>query len=178
MSTPSSRAIRRTEGAAGATGISGAAGSAAALAPRLIATTFSGPAAVRTAPGLSDVWRFWPSTCCSSPGSSSGTFAAELAATAGACGGGVAALRLGRRLACRLRLVGRGGAVVNREDRLADLDLVAGLDLDFLDPPGHRRRHLDGRLVGFELDDRLVFLDHVAGLDEHAQHVARRDVFT
>ena len=65
MSTPSSRAIRRTDGAAGATGSSGAAGSAAGRAPRLIATTFSG--------------RFCPATCGSSPGP---TFSTELAATA------------------------------------------------------------------------------------------------
>ena len=41
---------------------------------------------------------------------------------------------------------------------------------------GDRRGHFDRRLVGFELEDRLIFGDRVARLDQHAQHVAARDV--
>jgi hypothetical protein len=66
--------------------------------------------------------------------------------------------------------------IFDGQNGLANLDLVAGLDLDVLDLSGHRRRHLDGRLVGLELQDRLIFDQRVARFDEHAQHVAGRDV--
>ena len=57
---------------------------------------------------------------------------------------------------------------------LADLDLVARLDLDVLDDAGDRRRHLDRRLVGLELEDRLILGDRVAGLHQHAERRRRR----
>ncbi len=160
MSTPSSRAMRRTDGAAGATGSSGAAGSAAGRAPRLMSTTFSGPG--RGAHRARLVGRLAASRlrrAARVPASSSGTFAAVIGARPRAACAGGAARRLGSTGAAagRLRLVGRRSAVVDGEDRLADLHLVAGLDLDFLDPAGHRRRHLDRRLVGLELEDRLIF---------------------
>src|SRR5450830_1564124 len=44
-------------------------------------------------------------------------------------------------------------------------DLVAHLDLDFLDHAGLRRRNLHRRLVRFHGDQRLVHLDRVADLD-------------
>src|SRR5690606_14217529 len=61
-------------------------------------------------------------------------------------------------------LVGRaltGGCLVDDDDDLADGGLVTGLDANVCHAPAYRRRHLDGGLVGFELHDRLVFLDHV-----------------
>ena len=76
----------------------------------------------------------------------------------------------------RLRRGGCAGAFVVAEDRLADLDLVAGLDLDLFDRAGDRRRHFDRRLVGFELEDRLILGDRVARLDQDAQDVAGVDV--
>src|SRR6185436_15688750 len=78
----------------------------------------------------------------------------------------------------RLRFAFRfgGAAIVDRENRLADLDLVAFLDLDLLHLAGDRRGDLDGRLVGLELEHRLVFLDRVAGFDEDAKDVAGRNV--
>ena len=88
--------------------------------------------------------------------------------------GGCGALRLGA-AAWRRCCLGRAGAARSSstaQDRLADLHLVAGLDLDLLDLPGHRRRHFDRGLVGLELEDRLILRDRVARLDEDAQHVA------
>ena len=74
--------------------------------------------------------------------------------------------RLRRRLPSRAptsaasaRRFARSAAVLDAQDRLADLDLVAGLDLDLLHLAGDRRRHFDRRLVGFELEDRLIFRD-------------------
>src|SRR5258706_277103 len=71
-----------------------------------------------------------------------------------------------------------GALVVNGEDRLSHFDFVACLDLDFLDFAGDRRGHFDRRLVGFELEDRLILGDGVARLHEHAQDVAAGDVLT
>src|SRR5581483_2603310 len=87
-------------------------------------------------------------------------------------------LRRGGRRLRRLRRGGRRGraAFVHRQDRLADLHLLAGLHLDVLHLAGDRRGHFDGRLVGLELEDRLILLQRVARFDEHAQHVAGRDV--
>ena len=62
------------------------------------------------------------------------------------------------------------------QDDRADLDLVALLDPDFLDGAGDRRRHLDGGLVGLELEHRLIAGDGVADVDHHAHHVAAGDV--
>ena len=61
----------------------------------------------------------------------------------------------GRALRAFLR---RRRAVVERQHDLADLDPLALLDPHFLDRAAHRRGHLDGRLVGLELEDRLIFL--------------------
>ena len=63
----------------------------------------------------------------------------------------------GRRPFVGSRFVGRRrAAVVDDQHDLTGLDLVAGLDLDFLDGAVDARRHFDGRLVGFELQHRLV----------------------
>ena len=80
---------------------------------------------------------------------------------------------------------GRFGAVLGfaarrrpRHVRIAwpTLTLSPALTLIVLHLAGDRRGHFDGRLVGFELEDRLVLRERVARLDQHAQHVARRDV--
>ena len=91
--------------------------------------------------------------------------------------------RLGRRGLLRLGLPSAAAGavaagVVHRQDHRADLDLVALLDLDFLDDAGNRGGHFDRGLVGLELEDRLIVRDRVADLHEHAGHVALRDVFT
>ena len=77
----------------------------------------------------------------------------------------------------RARRGGRGAVagarLLDHQHRLARLHLVAGLDPHFLDPAGHGRRHFERRLVGFELQHRLIGGEHVAGLHHHAEHVAR-----
>ena len=78
-------------------------------------------------------------------------------------------LRRRRRRRCRRR-------VVHGQDDGADLDLVALLDLDLLDDAGDRRGHFDRRLVGLELEHRLIARDRVADLDQHAGDVAAGDV--
>ena len=45
-------------------------------------------------------------------------------------------------------------------------DLVADLDLQFRHHAGHRGRHIHGRLVGLQGDQRILGLDHVADLDQ------------
>ena len=72
-------------------------------------------------------------------------------------------LRASRAFGASAFLPGGPGAVVHGQDDLADLDLVARLDPDFADRCRRRGRHFDGRLVGLELEDRLVLRDRVAG---------------
>ena len=67
-------------------------------------------------------------------------------------------------------------ATVDREHHLADVDLLSLLDLHLFHRAGDRRGNFDGRLVGLELENRLVFGDRVPGLDQHPDDVARRDV--
>ena len=76
------------------------------------------------------------------------------------------ALWLGR----LIRLGGRQAAIrilagfFDGENRLSDLHFVASLDLDLLDLTRHRRRHLDRRLVGLELEDGLILASVSPGL--------------
>src|SRR5205085_8932935 len=56
---------------------------------------------------------------------------------------------------------------VEEEDGRASRDLVAHLYLELLDHAGGRRGNLHRRLVGFQRDERLLFRDGVARLDEH-----------
>ena len=63
-----------------------------------------------------------------------------------------------------LRLGGGASAAASSTTRidLAHLHLVTGVDAHLPDDAAHRRGHLDCRLVGFELEDRLVALQRVA----------------
>ena len=197
MSTPSSRAIRRTDGAAGAGGASGAGG--LGRRPRAAADVDDVGAARVAAGGLRPDRRILHAGLVRLrrpildldvglplPRSTS-TFSALPSRRALAVGLRAVGFRRfagrRRRFGLRRRRLRRGacgaacaGAVVDAEDRLADLDLVAGLDLDLLDGAGDRRRHFDRRLVGFELEDRLFLGDRVARLHQHAQDVAGLDV--
>ena len=47
----------------------------------------------------------------------------------------------------------------------ADRALLAQFAVDRDDGAGDRRRQLDGRLVGHDVDERVVLADHLAGLD-------------
>ncbi len=100
-----------------------------------------------------------------------------LTQSAGCCRGLGRPRRL-RLLVARLRrvcLLG-GRAVGNGEHDLPDLHFLARFDAHFSDGTGDARRHFDGGLVGLELEDRLIFLDGVSRLDQHADDVARGDV--
>ena len=70
------------------------------------------------------------------------------------------------------------GAILDAQHHLADLDLVAGFHVDRGHASGDGGRHLDRRFVGFELENRLIFGDGVAGFDENAQDVTCGDVLT
>src|SRR5205085_2123221 len=88
--------------------------------------------------------------------------------------GGRRRVRVGLRgLARRRRAIAADG-----EDHLPDLHFLARLDLDIADRAVDRRRHFDRRLVGLELEYRLIDLDGVAALHQHAQHIAAVNVFT
>ena len=155
MSTPISRASRRTAGDAGAARPSARARRGAALAPA------RGSAACLPLSGVD----------AAAPASAR-TFGRRRCRSA-------APRRLvpARAPALRARPAGAAAAaappplpdagVVHGQDDRADLDLVALLDPDFLDDAGDRRRHLDGGLVGLELEDRLLARDRVADLDQH-----------
>ena len=65
---------------------------------------------------------------------------------------------------------------VDGQDRLPDRDPVARLHLDIDHQAGYRRRHFNRGLVGLEFENRLLLRDHLARLDQHTQHVARRNV--
>ena len=173
MSTPSSRAVRRVDGAAGTrppplgNGRAGADAAAAgrAGAPRPMSTTFDGVMSrvfARRRLGARQIL---------------------------VLGGG----RIGRLLGlpralglaprpCRVLGSGgwpeRGAALVHGQHHLPDLHLVARLDLEFLDDAGDAGGHLDRRLVGLELEDRLVLLQRVARLHQQAHDVAAGDTLT
>ena len=65
---------------------------------------------------------------------------------------------------------------LDHENRLPDFDLVPGFDFRFFDDAVHRRRDFDRGFVGFELEDRLVFLDRVAGLHHDPKNISTLDV--
>ncbi len=73
---------------------------------------------------------------------------------------------------------GFGLSAVDGEDDLADFDLVALFDFDFLHGSAHRRRHLDDGLVGFKFHDRLTSADGGSGRNHEAHEVALFDVFS
>src|ERR1700736_5874300 len=91
--------------------------------------------------------------------SDGGAFAAAAAAT-GAAGGGLGG--------GGSRLGGGSRAIADLSEQRADRDRLAILGGDFAEDPRRRRRHLDGDLVGLELDQGLVHRHGVAGLLEPA----------
>jgi hypothetical protein len=82
----------------------------------------------------------------------------------------------GRRCALLSRSITADGGVVHGEDHGADLDLVAFLDVDFLDRARDSGRHLDGGLVGLQFQHWLIAGDRVARIDHHTHDVAAGDV--
>src|SRR5256885_12071268 len=67
---------------------------------------------------------------------------------------------------------------IERQDRLAHLQLLALFYVDLADCPAARTWHFDGRLVRLQFDDGLVLLDVIARLDQQLHQVSGGDVFT
>src|SRR6185503_5022150 len=76
-------------------------------------------------------------------------------------------------------LLARGYAgLAELDEHLADLHRLAGLDVDLLDAPRHRRGKFNGRLVGLDLEQRGVLADHVALAYVHLADLGLRQSFT
>ena len=67
---------------------------------------------------------------------------------------------------------------IHREDHLSNFDLLALFHADLLHRPAHRRRHLDHRLVGFQLHDRLARVHFGSRLYHQAHEIALRNIFS
>ena len=63
-----------------------------------------------------------------------------------------------------------------REDDLADFDLVAFFDLDLFHDSADRGRNFDDGFVGLEFHHRLTFGDLRSGSDHQAHQIALIDV--
>ena len=72
----------------------------------------------------------------------------------------------------RLGLGGSDLAVADDDEGSADRHELALLHEDAGHLPAGGRGDLDGRLVGLDLDERVVFVDHLADLDEPAGDLA------
>jgi len=84
---------------------------------------------------------------------------------------------------CRCRRWGRfldgwGFACLDFEDGLPDGDGVALLDENSGDGAVYGGGHLNDGLVGFKLDNGLVFGEEIADIDKDADHIATFDVFS
>ena len=75
-------------------------------------------------------------------------------------------------------LDGWGFTRLDFEDGLPDSDGVALLDENSGDSAIYGRRHLNDGLVGFKLDDSLIFGEVVADIDEDADYIAAFNVFS
>ena len=159
MSTPISRANRRTEGAAGTrwpgSDSSGSGAATAGAAAVTGAATSTGSAAAAGAAGSAGGTEATGSVpSCAAPACSAG------AAAAGAAGSG----RSSTLRRCQ------------REHELPGRHLVAFLYVNLLYYAGHRRRHFDRGLVRLHLDDRIAFGDGVS--DGHNHLDDRRGIHT
>ena len=56
--------------------------------------------------------------------------------------------------------------------------MVTLVHVNGIDPPAHRRRHFDDRLVSLELDDGLVFGQGIAHRDEEIDDLAGLDILS
>ena len=59
--------------------------------------------------------------------------------------------------------------VVERDEHVPNLDALARPNVNASHAPAERRRNLDGRLVGLDLEQRRVFGEHIALVDENLQ---------
>ena len=69
------------------------------------------------------------------------------------------------------------GFGLQREQRLAHVDRITLLHMDFGDRAGVRAGEFDNRLFGFEFDDALVGGDLLALMDQDVDDVGGGDVF-
>jgi len=67
-------------------------------------------------------------------------------------------------------------AIFHGKDHLADLDLLSLFNANLFHRAGHRRRHLNHRLVGFQFHHRLAFSHVRAGRNHQPHQVALIDV--
>src|SRR5690606_27293179 len=192
IGTRSTSPQRVKSGSGGAAGTAAAAGPAGAAAARRTSSAemrprMPDPCTLRMSTPSSRASRLtdgaagtsWPS-----PPSAAGAGAAAGLSGAGAAGAGagrsaaagagasrLAGLRGRRRRRCRLVRA----PLLHPDQHRADRGLVALGDVHLLDDARHGRGDLDDGLVGLELDERLVLLDLVAGLDQHADDGAGLD---
>jgi hypothetical protein len=59
--------------------------------------------------------------------------------------------------------------VVERDEHVPNLDALARPNVNASHAPAERGRNLDGRLVGLDLEQRRVFGEHIALVDENLQ---------
>ncbi len=88
-------------------------------------------------------------------------------------GRGLGGFRLGGRGRGRRSSGGRRGGLFADFDQGHELalgEVVADLDLDFLDDTGHRGRHFHRGLVRFQRHQTLVFLDGISNGDQHLDY--------
>ena len=72
----------------------------------------------------------------------------------------------------------RWRAAFEREDDLANFDLLAFLDFDLFDDAADRRGNLDDGLVGLQFHHRLAFGNLRAGSDHQADEIALVEIFS
>ena len=72
---------------------------------------------------------------------------------------------------------GRLSVDVDRDDRDANVHDLPLLRMQRRDDPGARRGDLDARLVGHDLDQRLILTHSLAGLHQPAHDLALGDAF-
>ena len=75
-----------------------------------------------------------------------------------------------------LRLWRLRAILVERNDYLADFQLLAFFDVNLAHDPAGRRWNFDSGLIGFEFEQRLVLIDLLADFDEDLEQIARADV--
>ena len=75
-----------------------------------------------------------------------------------------------------LRLWRLRAVLVERNDYLADFQLLAFFDVNLAHDSAGRRWNFDSGLIGFEFEQRLVFIDLLADFDEDLEQIARADV--
>ena len=75
-----------------------------------------------------------------------------------------------------LRLWRLRAVLVERNDDLADFQLLAFFDVNLAHDSAGRRWNFDSGLIGFEFEQRLVFVDLLADFDEDLEQIARADI--